>query len=115
MKYITTFEVLKDCLNPDLIVYCDIDDYVKNLEVGMTIEFIANVIRPSFTTCKEIMQHCKVVGKIVVITNGIMKAFGTRENLLRQKIIVDVTDLNTIHEAEVKLANVIEKLSNKRL
>ena len=115
MKYITTFEVLKDCLNPDLIVYCDIDDYVKNLEVGMTIEFIANVIRPSFTTCKEIMQHCKVVGKIVVITNGIMKAFGTRENLLRQKIIVNVTDLNTIHEAEVKLANVIEKLSNKRL
>lgn len=115
MKYITTFEVLKDCLNPDLIVYCDIDDYVKNLEVGMTIEFIANVIRPSFTTCKEIMQHCKVVGKIVVITNGIMKAFGTRENLLRQKIIVDVTDLNTIHEAEVKLANVIEKLNNKRL
>lgn len=115
MKYITTFEVLKDCLNPDLIVYCDIDDYVKNLEVGMTIEFIANVTRPSFTTCKEIMQHCKVVGKIVVITNGIMKAFGTRENLLRQKIIVDVTDLNTIHEAEVKLANVIEKLSNKKL
>lgn len=113
MKYITTFEVLKDCLNPDLMVYCDIDDYVKNLEVGMTIEFIANVIRPSFTTCKETMQHCKVVGKIVVITNGIMKVFGTRENLLRQKIIVDVTDLNTIHEAEVKLANIIEKLNNK--
>lgn len=116
MKYITTFEVLKDCLNPDLMVYCDIDDYIKNLEVGMTIEFMANVIRPSFTTCKETtqtMQHCKVVGKIVAITNGIMKVFGTRENLFKQKVIVNVTDLNTIHEAEVKLANVIEKLNNK--
>ena len=112
MKYITTFEVSKDCLNPDLMVYCDVDDYVKHLEIGMNIEFIANVIRPSFSY-KETIEHCKVVGKIVFITNGIMKAFGTRENLLRQKIIVDVTDLNTIHEAEVKLANVIEKLNNK--
>ena len=113
MKYITTFEVLKDCLNPDLMVYCDVDDYIKNLEVGMTVEFIANVIRPSFTTHKETMQYCKVVGKIVVITSYIMKVFGTRENLLKQQIIVDVTDLNTIHEAEVKLANAIEKLNNK--
>lgn len=113
MKYITTFEVLKDCLNPDLMVYCDVDDYVKNLEVGMNIEFIANVIRPS-SSYKETMQRCKVVGKIVFITNGIMKVFGTREYLLKQKVIVDVTDLNTIHEAEVKLANAIKKLNNKK-
>ena len=113
MEYATTFEVLKDCLNPDLMVYCEVDDYVKNLEVGMNIEFIANVIRPS-STYKETMQHCKVVGKIVFITNGIMNAFGTRENLLKQKVVVDVTDLNTIHEAEVKLANAIEKLNNKK-
>ena len=112
MKYITTFEVLKDCLNPDLMVYCDVDDYIKNLEVGMNIEFIANVIRPS--SYKEIMQRCKVVGKIVFITNDIMKAFGTREDLLKQKVIVDVIDLKTIHEAEVKLANEIEKLNNKK-
>ena len=113
MKYITTFEVLKDCLNPDLMVYCDVDDYIKHLEIGMNIEFIANVIRPSFSY-KETIEHCKVVGKIVFITNGIMKDFGTRENLLKQKVIVAVTDLNTIHEAEVKLANIIEKLSNKK-
>jgi hypothetical protein len=43
-----------------------------------------------------------------------MKAFGTRENLLKQKVVVDVTDLNTIHEAEVKLANAIEELNNKK-
>ena len=109
----TTFEVLKDCLNPDLMVYCDVDDYVKNLEVGMNIEFIANVIRPS-SSYKETMQRCKVVGKIVFITNGIMKALGTREDLLKQKVIVDVIDLNTIHEAEVKLVNAIEKLNNKK-
>ena len=88
-------------------------DYIKHLEIGMNIEFIANVIRPSFSY-KETIEHCKVVGKIVFITNGIMKAFGTREDLLKQKVIVDVTDLNTVHEAEVKLANAIEKLNNKK-
>lgn len=109
MKYMTTFEVLKDCLNPDLMVYCDVDYYVKNLEVGMNIEFIANVIRPS-SSYKETIQRCKVVGKIIFITNSIMKVFGSREDLLKQKVIVDVTDLKTIHEAEVKLANEIEKI-----
>ena len=113
MKYITTFEVLKDCLNSDLMLYCDFDDYVKNLEVGMNIEFIANVIRPS-SSYKETMQRCKIVGKIVFITNVITKAFGTKEDLFKQKVIVDVTDLNTMHEVEVKLANEIEKLSNKK-
>jgi len=113
MKYITTFEVSKECLNPDLIVYYDIDEYVKNLEVGMNIEFIANVIKPS-SSYKETMQNCKVIGRIVYITNGIMKHFETREPLIRQKIIVYVTDLNTIHEAEVKLANAIEELNKKK-
>lgn len=113
MEYITSFEVKEPNIKDDILISADIFEYIEHLKVGMEIEFLAKVIKPSVGT--HSYETCTVHGKIDNITNRIVYLQVTNicKVIQRITVVADNSNIKSIQEAMVKLFNKIENKNDK--